>query len=342
MPNTTQPASRRVMFAAFCLCSIAIAVGYVALRHKSSAPAPGAATDAAVAGDIGVLGNRAGLLFSSAAFDGTNGFVGIQALGRPDSERYRTALRCDRVYFAGGSGICLAAERGMLTTYSARTFGPDFKVRHSLELHGVPSRTRVSPNGRRGVVTVFVSGDSYSSTSFSTRTTLIDMASGQAIADLETFAVTRAGAPFKAVDFNFWGVTFAKDGNRFFATLGTGGINYLVEGNLDARTARVLREGVECPSLSPDNTHIAFKSRVSPSRWRLHVLDVATLKDAPLAETRSVDDQAEWIDDESVAYMLPNNDGGGGGSDVWAVSVTSQEPARVIARQAYSPVMLQR
>jgi Tol biopolymer transport system component len=100
----------------------------------------------------------------------------------------------------------------------------------------------------------------------------------------------------------------------------------------------VLREGVECPSLSPDNSRIAFKSRLGASRWRLHLLDVATLKDAPLAETRSVDDQPEWLDDTSVAYMLPATESGGGGSDIWMVSVKTGDAPRVLLRQAYSPV----
>ena len=131
---------------------------------------------------LSVLGGRPGLLFSSAAFDATNGCRRRspgRRTGRPSA--ITTGLRCERVHFAAGAGICLAAERGMLTRYSAQTFGPDFHVRHTIPLQGVPSRARVSPDGRRGAVTVFVSGDSYSSTSFSTRTTLLDMSTGEAI-----------------------------------------------------------------------------------------------------------------------------------------------------------------
>ena len=45
---------------------------------------------------------------------------------------------------------------------------------------------------------------------------------GACSADLESFAVTRDGKAIHAVDFNFWGVTFTRDANRFYATLGTG------------------------------------------------------------------------------------------------------------------------
>ena len=88
--------------------------------------------------------------------------------------------------------------------------------------------------------------------------------------------------------------------------MATGGKTYLIEGSIAARTARVLHENVECPSLSPDGTRLAYKSRTgSKSRpWRLTVLDLDTMRETPLAEERSVDDQAEWLDDDNVLYGI--------------------------------------
>ena len=75
----------------------------------------------------------------------------------------------------------------------------------------MPSRARVSPDGRLGAVTAFVTGHSYADPgSFSTRATIIDMERGRRIADLEDFEVSRDGKPFESIDFNFWGVTFAR------------------------------------------------------------------------------------------------------------------------------------
>src|SRR4051794_14195871 len=144
-----------MMFAALCLCCVAGVVGYALLKRGGRRGTPAALRTAE---SISVLGGKPGLLFSSAAFDATNGGVGIRAVDAPDDERFTTRLRCERVYFAAGAGLCLAAERGMLTRYSAQTFGPEFHVRHTIPLQGVPSRARVSPDGRRGAVTVFVSG----------------------------------------------------------------------------------------------------------------------------------------------------------------------------------------
>jgi len=338
MKRMFKDTSPRIVFVGLCAVCVALAGGYVVLKRGA---APAAGLDLPVATEIGVVAERPALLFSSAAFDRTNGFLGLVPLHAERPNRYRTELRCDRVHFANGVGLCLAASRGVITTFAAQVFGQDFRVRHSLPLKGVPSRARVSPDGRYGAVTVFVSGDSYSAGNFSTRTTLIDMSTGKAIADLEEFAVTRQGQSFKAIDFNFWGVTFGHDSNQFFATLGTGAVTYLIQGDVADRSARTLREGVECPSLSPDGRRIVFKKRVGTSSWRLHVLDMDALADTPLAETRSVDDQVEWLDDRSIAYGLPATESGGGGSDIWIMTLERDSP-RMLISHAYSPVRLDR
>ncbi len=184
-------------------------------------------------------------------------------------------------------------------------------------------------------MTVFVTGDSYleSPTAFSTRTTILDMSDGSQIGQLEQFDVSKDGKPFDAVDFNFWGVTFAKDPNRFYATLGTGGEHYLVEGNVRAKTMRVLRDGVECPSLSPDNKQIAYKSRIGDSnRWHLRVLDLDTLEDHAVAESKSIDDQVEWLDDDTLAYSDETN--------VYTVPADGGGEAKLLVKDATSPVRL--
>ena len=71
----------------------------------------------------------------------------------------------------------------------------------------------------------------------------------------------------------------------------------------------MLREGVECPPLSPDETRIASKQRADagagPIEWQVAVLDLRTGAIRSLPDTRGVDDQVEWIDDERLAYRMP-------------------------------------
>jgi len=216
-------------------------------------------------------------------------------------------LTCDRVHFAAGSGICLTRGTAFAAGYRARVFGVDLKPRGEVEVDGIPSRVRVSPDGRLGSVTLFVSGHSYAEVGgFSTTTTLIDIERGTKIAELEDFKTTRDGTEITAPDVNYWGVTFTRDHDRFYATVATASRFYLVEGSISGRTMRTIHSDVECPSLSADQTRIAYKKRVGPDRkrWRLYVLDLRTMQETPLAETRSVDDQVEWLDDDRVLYGL--------------------------------------
>jgi hypothetical protein len=171
------------------------------------------------------------------------------------------------------------------------------------------------------------------------------MRSGDTLANLEQFTVVRDDTPLQAPDFNFWGVTFARDGNRFYATLGSAGKTYLVEGDVAARRMKVLREGVECPSLSPDGTRLAFKQLVSATTtrtWHMAVMDLATLTDQPTAsETRNVDDQIEWLDDNHVLYALPDEGPPATlATHVWVTSVDGTEPPRMLLRNASSPAVV--
>jgi uncharacterized repeat protein (TIGR01451 family) len=253
----------------------------------------------------------------------------------PDEARTIVPLRCRRLHYAAGHGLCLTEESGFVPTYHLYVFGPAFEILHQRSLSGLPSRARVSPDGRYGATTVFVAGHSYADASFSTETVLIDLTTGAKLGNLEAFTVLRNGQPFKAVDFNFWGVTFAQDGNRFYATLSTRGRTYLVEGDVAARRMQVLRANVECPSLSPDGTRLAFKKRIvgglAPA-WRFHVLDLATMTETPLAEPRSVDDQIEWLDDGHVVYEIA--------PDLWTLPADGRGEPRRFIRRAISPAVI--
>jgi hypothetical protein len=264
------------------------------------------------------------------------------ALAPPGADRTSVAMACERVSFAAGRGICLQAERRLFTTYKAVLFDSAIRPIKSLKLAGIPSRTRISADGRVGAVTVFVTGHGYTA-AFSTKTTLIDMASGDVVVDdLEKFATWRDDVRFQAVDFNFWGVTFARDSNTFYATLMTADKTYLVRGDLGLRKLTVLHENVECPSLSPNNQLIAFKKRVGPqlAPWRLYVLDLASMTEHPItAETRSVDDQLEWLDDSHVLYGMPRSSQSAI-RDVWVSPIKGTDPARVFLSEADSPIVV--
>lgn len=243
------------------------------------------------------------------------------------------APACVRVAVAGGRGLCLYLARTGVD-YRAALLDSRLRVRKVLGLTGLPSRTRVSPDGRLGAITVFATGHSYARPgSFSTSTVLIDMRRGRVITDLERWRFTREGSEVDAVDRNFWGVTFDKDGDRFYATMATGGRYYLVRGSVRARGGEVIREKVECPSLSPDGKRIAYKHPLGGGRWRLHVLDLRSGADVALAERRSIDDQAAWVDDDTVAYS--------DGRSTWLVPADGRGRPELLVESADSPTVIE-
>jgi hypothetical protein len=338
---------RGLLFGALVAVALAVAVGSVgwamlrgqaALRNAPPAPASvaiGTAQSDAIRAEPRVI-------FRGTAMGDAYGKIALAPLKQLDGPRAVAPLVCERVYVAAGQGLCLMADRGIFTTYSAAVFGPDFEPRRTLPLAGIPSRTRVSPDGRYGAMTVFVSGHSYAGGDFSTQTSLIDMPTGAVLVNsLEEFEFRRDGGTIKAPDFNVWGVTFARDSNRFYATLATGGKTFLVRGDIAARRAEVVHEGVECPSLSPDNTRIAFKKRVTlngRSLWQPAILDLATLKETALAETRGIDDQIEWLDDGQILYALPDETSEAI-ANIWALPADGGAP-RLLLPQAESPAVV--
>jgi hypothetical protein len=296
---------------------LAVAVGYVV--HAANRGANLAATsDGGSAGGDTPAGNAASVIsagpyyvFKSSALDRDFGRIAVASGSDPRRRVFVAGLRCDRVAVAGGRGLCLTLSLGVTVGMDASVLDADLSATRHLRLPGYPSRAEVTPDGKVAAATAFVSGDSYASMGFSTRTSIIDLTTGDLLFDLEKLSVTRNGQSFHAADFNFWGVTFQPDSRHFYATLGSGGQTYLIHGDLVSRTATVVATGVECPSLSPDGRLIAFKKRVSdnPVAWRLWVLDVPSGRQRPTSETRPVDDQAAWLDDHTVMYGLATTGG---------------------------------
>lgn len=263
------------------------------------------------------------------------------ASDRRHSRRTTGGPACERFYAAADTGLCLQRRPGIPPRSYAVVLDRQLREKRRIALTGIPNRARVSASGRMLSWTMFATGDSYATTSFSTRTSILDTRTGYLIKTIEDIPLTINGRRYHSPDVNYWGVTFARDDNRFYATVSTRGKTYLVQGDMRKWAAHTIRENVECPSLSPDNTRIAFKKRVregATDPWRLYVLDLRTLRELPLSETRSVDDQAAWLDDHTLAYALPGRDGRA--SDVWTTPADGSGTPSLRVPDASSPVRI--
>lgn len=337
-------ARRLVVLGAAVLLLAAIGTGFVlhAASRASHNGAPRAGDPAVTAGTVD-LDRHGRIVFVSTAPGPFRDRVATAPADRPAGGRTASGLKCVRFHAAAGTGVCLQSGLGVVSqTNRAVITDAGLRTRRTFPLAGTPSRARVSPSGRFAAWTVFVGGESYGAAFFSTRTSIVDTRTWRLLPSLEDFAITLHGQRYHAADDNFWGVTFARDDDTFYATLGTGGKTYLVKGSVSARTVTALGvENVECPSLSPDGTRIAFKKRVlaGASLWHEYVLDLRTLRETPLAERHSVDDQAAWLDDRTVAYALPAQ-GGGARTDLWSVPADGTGSPRLLAPDASSPAPL--
>jgi hypothetical protein len=320
MRSSSSRQGRQKTFAWVVLGCVALAVGYtswVILRGNARAAqlqVGGQGTPLPIAGpdELGAIQSEPHLVFLHQEIP-PYGQVILTGLDTASPRSAQISLSCGRIHYAAGHGICLLYEDMSAQDPLApprvqvMLFGPDFQPRYQFPVEGILSRARVSPDGKYAAYTVFVTGHSYQDVNMSTATVLLDTASGETLGNLEEFEVWKDGQLFRAPEFNFWGVTFAQDSNRFYATLRNGNTTYLGQGDIAARKLTVLRENVECPSLSPDGTRIAFKKQTG-NRWQLTVLNLATLEEIELAEKEGIDDQVEWLDNERILYQKADYD----------------------------------
>jgi hypothetical protein len=345
----TEPATSATRLTIFTILVVAIVVAagayvYFARVESSTAPtgSPRVSDDSAELQTIATIRSRAHVAFRDMAPGPTYGRLAFAPLDTT-AARVVSQLQCNRIHFSNRVGFCLTLVT-VPVGFRGYLLDEALQVEQTIDLAGMPSRTRVSRNSEVAAYTVFVAGDSYLSSGLSTRTRLVDPRSASTIADLESFAVARDGKPFNAVDFNFWGVTFAGDARRFYATLGTGGHILLVEGDVAARTARVIAEDIECPSLSPDEKHIAFKKRFGSgfdAWWQPAVVELATMTERLLPESKHIDDQIEWLDDANILYAVGHSTSATlRRSDVWKLAIDGASAPSIFLADAESPAVV--
>ena len=265
------------------------------------------------------------------------GTLAYASLADPGQSRETTDLTCARIYQDRGMTICLAGGRGR--RFPVYLLDDCLVIQQVLMAVGVPSRARLSHDGRLAVYTSFMHADSYMASGFSTRTRLVDVASGTVLDDLEAFTVWQDDHQVQSPDFNFWGVTFAADSSQFFATLRTRGHTYLVKGDVPAKRVTIVHDGIECPSLSQMGLGWPSSRRYHANTWRPAILDLSSGTVHTLGETRNVDDQLEWLDNDHVLYAVhttrPETR-----TDIWRMAVNGESAPGLFLADAESPAVV--
>lgn len=336
------PGSNRrvVIFVVVCLVSLGGAAAYAVSdldRYRdriAEAPPLDKVPEASFADEPRIV-------FRNTAVGPEYGLVSTVSLADPGGPRAVTDLSCDRIDAVATRGSCLQSERGVVTRYRWLDLDADLDVVDESPLAGMPSRTRLSPDGSLVASTAFVAGHSYTQVGFSTATVVREVG-GDSWGNLERFQLILDGEEVSPADRNVWGVTFDPQGAGFYATVATGGTPYLVRGDLAKRTLTSVRAGAECPALSPDGSTLAYKKDIGQGEvhWAVAVLDLASGTELVLdQEERSVDDQLQWLDDDTLLYALPRADDPGV-TDVWELAADGSAPPAVLIEQAWSPAVV--
>jgi hypothetical protein len=337
--NPASGRKRWIILLAITVVVLTAAGSYAAVAFQRFQDSRSAASAVNVASG-GALPEAPFVLFRNTAAGQGYGMAGTVPLAAPGGRRSLASEACDRVYGTARNLVCLKTNRGLVTNFEAVLLDRQWQPTGRWALPGIPSRTRMSADGSLVSTTVFVSGHSYGAAGFSTETSISRTDGGAATGSLEGFALLANGVQVTAADRNIWGVTFVPgDADAFYATAASSGRIWLVKGSISARTLTAVHDGVECPSVSPDGTRVAYKKNTGTAlaaHWKIAVLDLESGVETVLSEPRSVDDQIEWLDDGTLLYGLPR-DGAAGDSDIWQIGTDPSAPASLFIEHAWSP-----
>ena len=335
------PRARVLVFAGIVAVLVAAAGVYVLSQGREVRAQRDAEPDA-VRTPVAEVVDGPRIVFRHTGLDNELGVVAMVPLDHPGGARAFTGVSCDRVAAGPDGASCLTIDRGVVTTYEAHSYDADWQEVDSSPLPGIPSRTRLSPDGTLVGTTSFVSGHSYMTAGFSTATEVHAFDGGRSWGNLEKFDLVIEGVQVRPTDRNIWGVTFVDD-ETFYATVAEGGRSWLVEGDLAKRTLTSVSADAECPAVSPDGSRVAFKVDVAPGRevvWQIAVQDLRTGERTLLEQgPRGVDDQVEWLDDDTLLYGMPRQDEPGV-TDVWALDTLPDAAPQLLIEQAWSATVV--
>ena len=233
---------------------------------------------------------------------------GRLAIRHKDGTRTLLNRRCLRVDISAGNGICLSQDEGDGSPrYTSTFFDATDPALRAIKSYGtpLPSRARVSADGSLATTTGFVDGTSYedSTVEITTIVTIDSFDSTSPLIGLNQFNVEDSDPEYNGSDRKFWGVTFV-DNEQFYVTGFFADVPLIVRGNISNRSMELTGLEGSCPSLSPDGETLVYKRTRDDDGFDLVAVELASGDSWTLGETRSVNDQVAWLDNETILYAI--------------------------------------
>ncbi|KAG1647475.1 hypothetical protein GQR58_030576 [Nymphon striatum] len=164
-----------------------------------------------------------------------------------------------------------------------------------------------------------------------------------------TDVVSGGDARFQASDRNYWGVSFLPDGSGdYTVTFGSADTVEVLQYSEATNEAEPLNLEGSCPSVSPDGRFIVYKRADfdravlgEESNIRLVLHDTDTGQERLLGETRFVDDQVEWLDEDTIVYAIKRDDEESiqPAYDVWSLDLDPTAEPQLLVPFADSPAV---
>ncbi|KAG1649997.1 hypothetical protein GQR58_028484 [Nymphon striatum] len=153
---------------------------------------------------------------------------------------------------------------------------------------------------------------------------------------------TADDAKYGSANSKYWGLSFV-DNNDFYITGWFGDGPEIMSGSLDTMVVKPTGFDGSCPSLSPDGKTLVFKESRAEGGFDLVAVDLATNDKWILGETRSVDDQVEWLDNDTILYAV-HPDGGDKPVqpefDIWMLDIAEGSEPVLFLPNADSPAVV--
>ena len=228
-------------------------------------------------------------------------------LASPAGPRAFSDIWCDRVFASQRNTLCLASDRGVVTTYTGTVHsnGDAAPVQVPLHRHTQPGapvrRRRPSPRRRASCPATAMP-----TTGFSTRTVVTSLA-GHWSRDLETATLVHGGQRISPPDRNYWGVTFAPTTTPSSSRWPSAAPRTWPRGSCPRARSRPfapMPSAPHCPRTARAG-RLQEARRPRPGRLADRCPRPRHRQETMLAESQSVDDQVEWLDNDTLIYGLP-------------------------------------